>query len=180
MKFSWLSLIAILVSLNVYAARPCGAGGADPTVCKSHDGKYEIWLSQNRNVTGLGISTGAFCDYGYLKLDGQEINGAIESKPDDNAKYGLESVESVTSELGVEVNNDVLHKVMMPKTAIGFVLNADGMNMLANSQVDKSVYLGHVLAFSNNTALMYLYSDASAKGKTARLSQKQAINLTCE
>lgn len=148
----------LLFSTSAFAAQPCNAGGADPLDCKTKDGKYEILLSQNRNITGLGISATAFCNAGYLKIDGVEVNGKFGAEVPDDAAVGIDYVDSVTSELGVRVANPARKQVIVPKTVIGFVLSAQGSAML------KDIDSGNVFVFSDNTAQMYLKNGDKQSG----------------
>jgi hypothetical protein len=170
MKFLSLSLIAVSFSLNAYAARLCGAGGADPLDCKSGDGKYEIWISEDKNLTGLGISTGAFCDHGYVKVEGIELNGPEEKDDSTKIDYGTDFVEAVTSELGIKVNNEGMHKVMIPKTVVGFTLTDAAVKSLAGTKAE-GANVGHALVFSDNSAYLYV-----GDGRT----EKTGARLTCK
>lgn len=161
MRFALLSFFAVSFSIHAFAAGPCNASGAEPLDCKSGDGKYEILINANRNITGLGISTTGFCDKGYMKLDGKEINGALG---DDSVTLGLSYVEAVTSDLGVRVNNKAMKRVMLPNTVVGFELNDAGKSMV--SGIDS----GSVFVF-DDSAWLYLYDGDQ---------QKEFSHLTCK
>ena len=171
------ALILIFASLMVtqaFAASNCNSSGADPMSCKSRDGKYQILISANRNLTGLAIATNTFCTHGYLKLNGVEVLGAYVD-PSERQDLGIDWVEAVTSELGVRLANPATKKVIIPETAVGFVLSEKGKAMVSDG-----VDTGHVFIFNNQdaklktaqrTAWMYLYGGGV---------EKAFINLVCE
>lgn len=115
-----VSTVALFASSTTFASQTCNTSGADPTLCESKDGKYAFEITANRNITGLGITDKSFCTKSYLKLNGVEVNGAPGAEVAEDGPISY--VDSVTSELGVRLANPATHKIIMPVTAIGYVL----------------------------------------------------------
>jgi hypothetical protein len=156
MKVCLLAVLAGLLGLAAHASQLCNDSGNAPMSCESSDGQFAIEISGNADATGLGVSSTSFCANGYLKINGVEINGAKGTRPLDPA---ITVVDAVTSQLGVRVSNPATHKLLMPQTAIGFVLKA-GISTIKS---------GHVFVFGDQTAWMYLYGDGGQQTNYARL-----------
>jgi len=166
-----VSIFAIFFGASASAANLCNDSVANPLLCKSKDEKYAIMISGNSNVTGIGVSTDSFCTKGYLKLNGAEVNGAFV-QPSDDDNSGIDSVDAVSTDLGVRLANPATKKVIIPQTAVGFNLSEKGTSMVGDG-----INNGHVYIFNDTdlkgtkTGWMYLYS-----GKT----QKAFIAVICE
>ena len=160
MKF--LITLAVFVgtlSANSFAATMCNAGGADPLDCKSADGKFEI-LVHPRFYWG-DVSQNGFCDTGYIKIRGVELNGSVESG--EPAAAGLEVTQSTTSSSGLNVTINQSKKVVTVSTVIDFQFGDVAARLLNDTHLN----WGQVLvAKDEKTAVLYMIDDQDHQAST--------------
>jgi hypothetical protein len=156
MKSIIFILCAGLLSLNAQAASFCNAGGADTPICTSLDGKTAIFIHPRYYYT-TGVSINGFCNSGYIKINGIELNGPMDGQglPDNQA--ALEGTEAVTSDNGLTVQSPRNQKELINvNTTISFQLSDKGIAKLNDPKVNS----GHVLLLKDQkTAYMYLFND---------------------
>jgi hypothetical protein len=139
-----------LFATAAHAADLCNAGGADPLVCKSNDGKTEI-LIHPRGYDPSGIATNGFCDSGYIKLNGIELNGNFQ----ETLPAALELTTAIHANFGVNVlvPGSKSTKVLV-SDSIAFQFSDAGVAKAAGF-VNADEYVNFLLPMNQKTATLY-------------------------
>jgi hypothetical protein len=150
------SLLVASVSITTQAATLCNPGGADPLTCKSKDGKFAIAI-HDRAITHLGFSTNGFCDDGYIKINGIELNGTID---DNSTSVALENTLEISNPMGLYTTTGDGTKILAA-TAIESDFSDYGSQLMANFKPgNKSVdFFNLIVSADNKTAGMYFFNN---------------------
>jgi hypothetical protein len=147
-----------LFTLTTHAASFCNADGADPLDCKSADGKTEFYVHP-RFLDVLGVSADGFCDGGYLKIDGVEVNGVPDGIAPD--RPALQYTSATTSLEGLTVQspwND--GKNVQVTTAVSTSLTDVGVAKLNNP---KFSYIYMLVFKGSQKGMVYLADNGYVK-----------------
>jgi hypothetical protein len=161
MKALIVTLLAMF-TLTTHAASYCNADGADPLDCKSADGKTEFYVHP-RFMDALGVSADGFCDAGYLKLNGVEVNGAPDGIGP--AQPALQYTSATTSLQGLTVQspwNDGKNVQVM--TSISTSLTDVGIAKLNNP---KFSYIYMLVFKGGKNGMVYLADNGYVKSTIA-------------
>jgi hypothetical protein len=168
-------LAAALFAISANASQTCTTDGADPLECRSADGQFQVEISATRDYTGLNVATNSFCRYGYMKLNGVEINGSqTQSRP---AKNGLDLATGVTAENGINVTNPLTKQKELAQTAIEFDLSDAGRALLNTAYPQNIMIYGSVIVYPGNvktTGKLFLSTVSNSN------SADKTIDLICQ